>query len=475
MRIPTTAYDHATHAKKEIKMTKKTFIMVFSAALIFRLSLFFVAWIGAVFLPTNTTLVFNTPLSFQQETITASPQFMHRPMTFFGQVLPEFASNFANFDGLHYTTIAEKGYVGTANIQAFFPTLPALMSLGKIIGLDVATTGMFVSNIFLIALVIIWHAFLREKYNSTTAWHGTAVLLTFPTALFLGALYTEALFLLTIIGAFWATEKRRYILALFLTIVATATKIVGIALIPSLLLQVLWQNEVGRKTLTETAQWLFTSVAKPFFRIFSREKKVFSREKLSQEHAPVQQRIKTFIAQIWSISMKEWWPLLLITLGTMGLLGYMLYLYSAFGDPLYFFHVQKEFGGIRETELVSYPRVIIRSMRVLFNTPLTSLRFPIYLQEFLAGTAGIVLSVYALSIKKISPAYVLFGLIACMLPAATGTFSSMPRYIMASLPLLLSLTHLVATRPLFRYSWYVAACAFLLINTLLFTRGFWVA
>lgn len=348
--------------------------------------------------------------------------------------LPRWVSSWANFDGVHYLTIAEHGYLGTGLVQAFFPLFPFvilhtffLISGGQ---LNLLAVGLFFTNLFAFLSLVIWFGFLKDTFSVKKAWLGVGLFLCFPTALFWGALYTESLFFFAVIGSFWAARYRQWQLASIFALAATASRVVGIFLIPALVIEC-W------------LQW---------------------REK--QLHLTVQDQLTQFFrANII--------PLCWIMIGGLGLIFYMIYLTVVFHDPVYFLHVQRGFGAGRQETIVLYPQVVFRSLKILFTLRPFHWRYYTAVLEFMAGVGGVIGLLWAG--KSIRGSYLFFALGAFFLPTVTGTFSSMPRYILVCFPL-----YLVLLEPLSQHSWLRKAVfgisgIMLIINTLLFIQGYWLS
>lgn len=128
-----------------------------------------------------------------------------------GHQLTAFTDLWMQWDTNWYASIAQSGY-GVPNIEsfngihgdfqyngAFFPGLPFLMWVGGLVGLSPAGTGLIVS---LFASLIAAFALgrLTEDVGGRPEW-GVAAWFLAPTAVFLAAPYTEALFAAF---AFWA-------------------------------------------------------------------------------------------------------------------------------------------------------------------------------------------------------------------------------------------------------------------------------
>jgi Gpi18-like mannosyltransferase len=352
--------------------------------------------------------------------------------------LPRWLSSWANFDGVHYLTIAEKGYVGTGLIQAFFPMFPfvLLRTLFVVSGrqINLLLVGLFLTNAFTLASVITWFGFLKKSLKSTQAWFGTFLLLCFPLSLFFGALYTESLFFLAVIGSFWAAKNKNWWLTSFFMIVATATRIVGVFLFPALIVEswIQWRAEQSTKTLRTT-----------------------------------------HLHQLFNWVRDSWKSLLLVTLGMSGLFAYMLYLNHEFHDAFYFLHVQSEFGAGRQESFVIYPQVVWRSIKILFTMNPWSWRYYTSVLEFLSGVLGLLGILWAARFVRIS--YVIFALGAFFLPTLTGTFSSMPRYLLVCFPLYLLLIQVTRQRTKVKWGIITLFSVCLAINTVLFVQGYWLS
>ncbi len=363
--------------------------------------------------------------------------------------VPQWIYSWANFDGVHYLTIAEKGYVGTASVQAFFPLFPYVilhsLKLYAIFPINILKTGLFLTNFFAYLLIIVTFSYVKKIKNTKTAWMVVAFLVCFPTSFFLGAFYTESLFLTLVISAFYAAEKRWWFIAAICVALASADRVVGIFLIPALLIELAHQQNFFST--------YFQLIKKPHSKL---------------------ERIGFFLHSLKLFLKKNWTAIGWILLSSVGLVWYMFFLNIHFHDPLYFVHVQASFGSGRSTNhLVSYPQVVLRSVKILFTARPFDLHYWAYIQEFLAGTLGLIVLIASIRFTKFS--HVFFALCAFILPTLTGTFSSMPRYLLVCFPIFVVLAELQHKRPKLGIVWFVLSCGLLIFNTILFIQGYWVA
>lgn len=332
--------------------------------------------------------------------------------------LPRWLYSWANFDGVHYLTIAESGYVGTASIQAFFPLFPMIVRF-----LGQSVVGGVVLN-FLLTILVLWLFFelARKEYSKNVSLWAGAFLIAFPTSFFLGALYTEALFLALILGSFLVARNKQWLWAGLLGALASATRVVGIAILPALLVE-LW---------------------------------------LQKKPASLQSFVRT-----------NWREISLVSLSALGLAGYMGSLWVLFADPLYFFHVQETFGAGRQTHLILLPQVLWRYVKILWTARPFDWKYFSYAQDLILSL-GVLTSLIGF-FRKIRPSYLVFSLLTFLLPPLTGTLNSMPRYVLICFPIFFLLASETEKKPVLRAFLLTASVFLLIINTVLFIQGYWVA
>ena len=339
--------------------------------------------------------------------------------------LPRWLYSWANFDGVHYLTIVQKGYIGTGLIQAFFPLYPGVVKFLSYFVPNQVIAGFLVSHISLGLLLWGWYSLLRLQFAS---WGNKKILasifglLLFPTSFYLGAMYTESIFLALVIWFFVFLKQKRWWLAAVLVCLAAVTKVVGIILVISL-------------------GWSY---------IANYKKKIISNKK--------------YLVQLLGMLM----------ISSIGLLGFMLFLYGEFKDPLYFLHVQSEFGAGRQESLVMLPQVVWRYIKILITARPFDLKYFSYVQDLVLSAISGLLIFYGWR-KKIDKNILVFSILALLLPTLTGTLSSMPRYILAAPGVLLALSYWINSSDKRLYFSLAVSTILLILNTLLFIQGYWVA
>lgn len=332
-------------------------------------------------------------------------------------MVPKYIYSWANFDGVHYLTIARQGYEGTALIQAFFPLYPAVVGGVNSIIHNLLMSGYLVSHLFTLVALFGWFKLIKiifPKVNVQKQRLMTIFFLLFPTSFFLVSYYSESLFLALTLWFFIFVYRKNWLFAAVLAGLASATKVVGIGLIIPLIWH-LYQNKIS----------LFKHLH-------------------------------------------------LLFIATSGLLVYMIYLKFNFSDPLYFFHVQSEFGAGRETHLILYPQALWRSIKIVATTRPIDWKYFAYVQDLIAGTLGLLIIAYGW-LKKVKFDFLAFSLFAFLLPTVTGNFSSMPRYLLSSPAVIMLICYLLAQSKKGVYLIILVFTIWLLIDTMLFIQGYWVA
>ena len=153
---------------------------------------------------------------------------------------------FFAWDSHFYDAIATSGYEYTNNQPganvAFFPLFPLLIHLAVRLGFSVEIAGTLINNIAFLAALILLYDWLKPFQGISQARWATLVMAFCPLSLFGTVIYSEGLFLLFSIGALRAFERKEYFSLSVFGILATATRITGLALIPAFLL-VSWRQK----------------------------------------------------------------------------------------------------------------------------------------------------------------------------------------------------------------------------------------
>lgn len=171
-----------------------------------------------------------------------SPHFVEPGQFAQGPEAYTITKTFLRWDCGWYLGIIKGGYfydpTAQSNVQ-FFPAYPLLARSLHLLGLGEIASGYLVSNLtFLVAVFMLW-ALVRDLYGKAIAWMTVLLLLVGPVTFFFSTIYSEALFMLGIVGAFYASYHRRWAWAGLFGLLAALTRSTGILLVAPLLVEFL--------------------------------------------------------------------------------------------------------------------------------------------------------------------------------------------------------------------------------------------
>jgi hypothetical protein len=152
-------------------------------------------------------------------------------------------------DAAWYLRIATQGYRPDDGSAAFFPLYPlAVRAVAWLPFLGTFGAGLLVSNAAFLGALVMLHALTRLEFGSEAmARRAVLFLAVFPTAFFFLAPYTESMFLLLSISAFWFARRNRWAWAAVMAALAATTRSVGLLLAPALAVEAWLQwREQGR-------------------------------------------------------------------------------------------------------------------------------------------------------------------------------------------------------------------------------------
>ena len=154
------------------------------------------------------------------------------------------------WDTEHYVDIAEYGYDSPEThefAEAFFPLFPMAIRALSLIGFNPVFAGMLISAIAsVVALAYIYRLAEEELYPGAGR-RAALYLAVFPTAVFLTAAYSEALFLAGAIAAFYYARRSDWRAVGLPAAVAMGTRIAGVFLLFGLAIQFIMQRDFDRR------------------------------------------------------------------------------------------------------------------------------------------------------------------------------------------------------------------------------------
>ena len=162
----------------------------------------------------------------------------------------------ARWDSVWYLRIADSGYGDSAPRAAFFPLYPLLVrgvgtAFGGSHGALLVASYLVSLAAFLAALVLL-HRLTELELGRRLARPVLLLLAVFPAAVYFGAPYSESLFLLLAVGAFYAARTGRWAWAGACAGLASGTRSAGLLLLLPLL--IIWWSSRPRRA--GDAAWL---------------------------------------------------------------------------------------------------------------------------------------------------------------------------------------------------------------------------
>jgi len=305
------------------------------------------------------------------------PPYQKPPFTVF-HTASSFWDTFARYDSGYYEGIAWGGYAplagGRSNI-AYFPVYPMLMrALGRLFGRQHAAyylSGIAISWICFILAMIALFQLARLDLPPRQAWRAVLLTAIFPFAFFFGVVYSESTFLLFAVLTFYLFRTRRFIAGGFCGAVATATRVPGILLLPSL-------------------AWIGWRSAEPAAR-------------------------------------DRWRAAAGLALASAGFAAYCLYIYSLTGSPFEWAATLQRWGYYPGAAAWTAPLRLIRQLLTHPYLYLTTDRMAPY--DVLYGLTGIAFAVAVPFVwRRFGAGYGLYVAVNLWLPLSSGVFEGVGRY-----------------------------------------------
>jgi hypothetical protein len=327
----------------------------------------------------------------------------------------------SRWDTGFYVSIAEEGYrlegVPLPSV-AFFPLLPLLMRALTPLAGDTLVAGILISNVALLLAMVLFYRLVAESWNEQVAARAVWYLLIFPVSFFGMAIYSESLFLLAAIGAFYCARRGYWELAALAGIAAGLSRLTGLIVMPMLLLEWLRQRQpVG-------------GGKRPHFLTF----------------------LSTFS------------PLL-------GLGAFMLYLQRLFGDPLAFLHGAQAWGRGPQAPWLMIAELLQRPAGGWGRAILAGNLHVDNWIDFGAVLLFLILGSALLVKRRWSEAA--FVLVGTLLPLSSGLLMSQRRYVWVLFPAFILLAQW-GERPWLDKTITALFLVGLALFTTLFVNAYWV-
>jgi hypothetical protein len=301
--------------------------------------------------------------------------------------------------------------------HAFFPLYPALMrGLVRATGIETTLAGNLISAAAFLGALAFLALFVERRWGAARVVPTVLALLSFPTAFFFAAVYTESLFLFLAAAAFVAVDRDRPFPAAITGFFAGLTRITGIVLAPYLFLVTFVKRRSEGRTFSQT---------------------------------------------LWRALLAGLAPVL-------GFAVFCGYFYWKFGDPLLFVRSQHSWAKEDKTTLMG-PQLILRDMKRDIGSGKLFTKSP---ARTLEGAYLLLFAFLALGLlKDRRPVESLYVMMTIGIVLMTGSLESSGRYVLPAFPAFAVIGGLAARPAAFRL---LLAVSFALQAAYVFAFVHWV-
>lgn len=318
------------------------------------------------------------------------------------------------WDATHYLNVAQFGYGGDADKQrlmiVFLPLYPGLIHLAHYLIPNWQVAALVVSNLCCAGAFCYCFLLTDKEFGRRAAKVAVFYFSIFPTAYFLHVGYSESLFLVLTIGAFYYARRGEWLPCALLGMLATGSRLSGLAVMLPLGFEYLQQKNFRWRELRWDCVWL--------------------------------------------------------ALIPVGFIAYLYLNYHYFGDPLKFLQFQREHWN----RSLSSPWPAFRSSLegVMIDKPVERvMQHGWQLAAIVIGTATLVVSAI-----RLRPCYTIYLAISWVLTFCDSFTVCSPRYLLTFFPLFMLLGQL-RRWTWAHYSITGLCLMFYALNTTQFVRGWW--
>ena len=157
-----------------------------------------------------------------------------------------FLEIWTRWDGIHFTDIATHGYFAPEvhpEAVAFFPLFPLIIdALGKL-GIEARLAAMLITFVASAVAGTYLYRLAEKDVGEGAGRRALLYLFLFPTAVFLVAPYSEAVFLAGAVAAFYYARQGRWYFVAIPAAVAMGARLAGIFLLAGLIVEFLRQRD----------------------------------------------------------------------------------------------------------------------------------------------------------------------------------------------------------------------------------------
>jgi len=319
------------------------------------------------------------------------------------------------WDATRFLVTADVGYEGPGsfvNSYAFFPFFPLALRVLGFIGIAGPLAGLLISAVSSWIALTFLFKLAEEEMGAGAGRRAALYLSVFPTAVFLIAPYSEALFLAGAIPAFYYARRAQWQWVGVPAAIAMGTRFAGVFLLLGLVAEALRQKDLSLRDALSAG--------------------------------------------------------LAVVIGLLPLLGYAAFLSRVKGDPFYFVTDQRLGWG---RSFVG-PFSAFRNTIDRWDDPTQSTSFLLaYRVEVLAALVGVAFVGWAVAKREWGYATFMGSLLAVLLTSTE--YFSVPRILLTFFPAFIFLAGATLTRPRLHDSYLMVSTTLAALGVIVYTRGSW--
>ena len=276
-----------------------------------------------------------------------------------------------------FMNIAAHGYGFSRHAMAFFPLWPVAIWLFNHIFYYINThiIAFILANLITLLDCWVFYKLVLIDYDKDTAYRAVKYFLFFPMSLFLASAYSEPLFLLGVLSSFYFIRQKQYVLSGLGGIIASGTRLVGGIVLLPLVIEVIKQK----------------------------------------------------------VTRKNWWKIPAILIAPLGLLGYMYFLKTHYGDGIGFLHAYQNSDWQRAYGYDAF-QLFWKDIQTLYS--FQGFRpNKIYFDAMMTtGSVLLMTIVLILNIRKIRLSYFVYAIGIMLVPLFSDSLTSLNRYVLPVFP-----------------------------------------
>jgi hypothetical protein len=329
-----------------------------------------------------------------------------------------FLDGWARWDASWYRDIAENGYSDQPRTSqqlnvVFFPLYPLSIRMFNLVTHNSVLSGILISNLAYGVTVLLLFQLACDQYSERVAKWEIVILSIYPFSFYFSAMYSESVFLLMVVTAFYFAHHERWREAALCAALASAVRSVGLLVSLGLALEYLEQANFRWEEIHLDILWLL--------------------------------------------------------LCPLGLAAYIGFLWYSFGDPLIFIKARYVPGWEQDAQLLNAWRAFrsVLSIPALGGGHYAALDF-LHISISLLGL-GLLISAWS----KLTLSHAVWAIVTLLVSFVNG-WHGMGRYILPIFPLFLAMPLIVKNEKLLLIISYISIL-FLSLFTVMYSHFYWVS